>query len=269
MGLELGVFFHWNGRFACVGHASGKIGGYSSATGKDGFCTNRDMTRDAGLCCDGDEVLDTAASRESALGNDQAMLADDDVVTDLDEVIDFCAFTDDGFAETCAVDRGVGADFHIVSDFDDSDLVDFDMFALGKLIAIAIRADDGSRVNDDVGADDAAFGDGDVGADLAVLADDCIFVDYCVGADFCAITNRGAIHDDRARVDANLVGIELRKIRYDGIGVDAGFELASMIGEVPHDGSEREGGVWDRDQRRAICFEFVTRGDDDRTCLGA
>jgi hypothetical protein len=50
------------------------------------------------------------------------VFADDDVVADLDEVVDFGAFADDGFAETGAVERGVGADLDVVVDHDAADL---------------------------------------------------------------------------------------------------------------------------------------------------
>lgn len=66
------------------------------------------------------------------------MFPDDGVVTDLDEVVDFGAFADDGFAEACAVDGGVCADLDIIADDDDADLVDLEVAAVYELIAVAV-----------------------------------------------------------------------------------------------------------------------------------
>ena len=62
--------------------------------------------------------------------DDEAVFADHAVVADLHEVVDFGALADDGFAETRAVDGGVGADFDIVVDFHDADLVDLHVAAV-------------------------------------------------------------------------------------------------------------------------------------------
>jgi hypothetical protein len=39
----------------------------------------------------------------------------------LHQIVNFGAFADPRFAEAGAVDGGVGADFHVVADFDDPD----------------------------------------------------------------------------------------------------------------------------------------------------
>src|SRR6478752_1563872 len=103
-----------------------------------------------------------AATGNAGLGDDQAVFADHHVVADLDEVVDLAALTDDRLAETGAIDGGVRADFHIVADFHDADLVDLDVAALGKFIAIAVRADNGPRLENDAVAEDAALADGGV-----------------------------------------------------------------------------------------------------------
>ena len=224
MGLELGVLFHRDGGFACVDLATCQIGGHSGTSGEDGFCAHRDMSADSGLGGNGDVILDATTACQSTLGNDEAMFANNDVVSDLDEVVDFCSFADDGLSEARTINGGVGADLHVVADFDDADLVDFDVAAVGELVAVTIGTDDGSGVNDHIVTEDAAFGDSYVGADLAVLADLCMFVNDGVGADFRSLSDGCSVHDDRSGVDANPVRIELGKIGYHGGWVDAGFE---------------------------------------------
>ena len=41
-----------------------------------------------------------------------------DVVRDLHQIVDLGAFADDGITGRAAVDRGIGADFHVVLDDD-------------------------------------------------------------------------------------------------------------------------------------------------------
>ena len=52
------------------------------------------------------------------MGGDDVVLADFDVVGDLDEVVDFGALADEGRFEAGAVDGGVGADFNVVFEDD-------------------------------------------------------------------------------------------------------------------------------------------------------
>lgn len=142
------------------------------------------VASDSGLGSDGDVIADFCATGDSSLGDDEAVFADDTVVADLDEVIDFCALADGGFTEAGAIDGGIGANFYVVSDFDDADLGDFFMLAIFELVAVAIGADDGTGVDDDVGANDGAGEDGDVGTDSAIAANLDVRMDDGVWEDF-------------------------------------------------------------------------------------
>ena len=193
---------------------------------------------DARLGGDGDVIAEFGAAGEAALGDDEAVGADDDVVGDLDEVVDFGALTDDGFAEAGAVDGGVCADFDVVVDFNDADLVDFDVFSFVEFVAIAIGADDAAGLEDDAVAEAAAFADGDVGHDAAVVSDGDFLADDGVGSDFGAVADGGTGHDDGAGVDADFVGVENCAGFDDGAGMDAGLEFAGAGGEVSDDGGE-------------------------------
>ena len=54
--------------------------------------------------------------------NDHTMAADDDVVPDLDEIINFRALADDRILKGAAVDGRVGPDLDVVLDDDPADL---------------------------------------------------------------------------------------------------------------------------------------------------
>jgi len=52
------------------------------------------------------------------------MPPDRHIVADLDLIVDFRAFADDGVAQAAAVDRGRGADFDVILDDDPAGLRD-------------------------------------------------------------------------------------------------------------------------------------------------
>jgi len=61
-----------------------------------------------------------AGTGEARLSGDYGVLADFAVVADVNEVIQLYAGGDPGVREGPAIDGGVGADFHVVTDFDNS-----------------------------------------------------------------------------------------------------------------------------------------------------
>src|SRR5690606_13321802 len=100
------------------------------------------------------------ASRDPDLRADQAMFADDDVVGDLHKVVYFRALANHRAAETRAVEGAVGADLDVVLDDDISDLRDFLVPALDKLVAETVRADDHAGVKTHPVLNHALGGDG-------------------------------------------------------------------------------------------------------------
>ena len=138
VGLEFGFLADGECGFPGVDGVSGEVGGGSTAGGEDGFCADDYVACDARLGCYGDVVFDFAAAGEAGLGDDEAVFTDDYVVGDLAEVIDFCAFSDDGFPEAGAIDGGICADLDVVMDFYDADLFDFYVAAIEKLVAVAV-----------------------------------------------------------------------------------------------------------------------------------
>jgi hypothetical protein len=77
------------------------------------------------------------------------MLADHDIVGNLDQVVDLVPSPNPSAAEARSIDRGVCADLTSSVDLDDADLRHFDMPASGKLKAESIAAKHDTAVEDD------------------------------------------------------------------------------------------------------------------------
>ena len=75
--------------------------------------------------------------------------ADDDVVSDLHEVVDLGAGADPGPSEAGAIHATVRADLDVVVDLDDPDLLDLFVAAFDEFEAEPVGADDDSAVEDD------------------------------------------------------------------------------------------------------------------------
>ena len=109
------------------------------------------------------------------------MFADDDIVSDLNEVVDFGAFADDGFTEAGAVEGSVGTDLNVVVDDNAADLGDFFVTSLHKLVAETIGADDSASMQEHA-VTQHAFG-GDFGSRLepAIRANPSFAADESLG----------------------------------------------------------------------------------------
>jgi hypothetical protein len=69
------------------------------------------------------------------------VLTDLDIVTDLDEIIDFNAGANPGGAQRAPIDRGAAADLNVVADFDRTYLWKFPVFPFAEDVAEAVTAD--------------------------------------------------------------------------------------------------------------------------------
>src|SRR5258708_6600846 len=91
---------------------------------------------------------------ESDLAAKHGVRADFAGVANQDQVVDFCAAADAGFADGCAVDGGVGLNFHVVFQDGRAGLRNFvprAVFLFGE--AEAVRSDDRSVLEQDAIAD--------------------------------------------------------------------------------------------------------------------
>ena len=167
------------------------------------------MAGNAYLGCDGDVVPHMRAAGNSGQCDNDAMLAHHDVVSDLDEIVYFSPFPDDGAAEPGAVNRCVGSYVHIVLQFHNAYLVDAHIAAIiSHQEAEAVGTDDGARLDGDATAELAAFADGDIGVQAAVFphrdaVTDLTSVAYVRAvADFAVCADAGVSpHADLVRID--------------------------------------------------------------------
>ncbi len=86
--------------------------------------------------------------------DDDAMASHHDVVPDLDQIINFGAFADNGVLKSPAVDGRVGADVDVVLDDDAAHLRHLEMPLRAHGKAEAVLADAGPGVEDDAVADE-------------------------------------------------------------------------------------------------------------------
>ena len=184
-----------------------------------------DMADDAGLPAENDVAAGFCRTGNARLRDDDVVRADNDVVADLNEVVDLGAGGDAGGLKTGSVDGGVRADFDVIFDDDDAELLEFGVLALRVGgVAKAAGADDGAGLKDDAVADLAPFADRDmgmedtVGADwtrapmetkgynLGVVADHGVLVDDDIRADLDVFTDFGRRVDHSGRMDAGKAG---------------------------------------------------------------
>ena len=72
------------------------------------------------------------------LRHDNIVGANIDIVTDLNEIVDFGSTADSGHFEPRAVDGCIRTDRHIIFDDDNAKLVEFGMFAFGILVLVLL-----------------------------------------------------------------------------------------------------------------------------------
>ena len=87
-----------------VGAGPRQVLGHAAASRHHHLGAQFQMPRNPGLGRDHDVIPDRYATGDPDLGDDDAVLADDDVVSNLDEVIDFRSLPDPRLAESCAID---------------------------------------------------------------------------------------------------------------------------------------------------------------------
>ena len=100
------------------------------------MCRGDDAVANLAMSCHPDlsrechAPTDDRRSRKADLGAENRVLADDDVVADLDEVVDLGAAPDPRLAERSPVNGGSGADFDVVFDCHDAELLDLLVVAI-------------------------------------------------------------------------------------------------------------------------------------------
>ena len=162
------------------------------------------MADNANLAAQSYEIAKFGTARNTRLRHDNAMPSDDDVVPDLDEIINFRAFSDNRISKGTAVDRRVGSDLHIVLHHDPADLWDFHVSFAAHGEAKAILADGHARVQDD-SVSDQSMGDGCVGSDITVPANVNPVPDDRAGGDSRPPADLSLWADDGAGLDNDVL----------------------------------------------------------------
>ena len=108
-----------------------------------------------------------------------------------------------GVVERAAIDRGVGADFDIVADFDDARLRKFPVAAFAESVSEAVGAHDRAGMNLDAIADAHTVVQSDARMDAAVFADPATRADDGVRTDLRAFADVGVFADDGVWADAD------------------------------------------------------------------
>src|SRR5687767_3861399 len=125
------------------------------------------MVDDADLASQRDVLAQLRAAGNAGLRRHHGMLADDHVVRNLHQIIDFCALPHNRLPKGRPVDRCVSADLHVVFDHYDADLGNFDPRRAAARVTETVATHDDSGVQDHAIANAAAFPDHNVGVQHA------------------------------------------------------------------------------------------------------
>src|SRR5439155_890204 len=193
-------------------HARRELPGEARLRGDDSAVTDREMVGDAHLAGEHDTPADPARPGDPHLGDDDRVLADLDVVTDLHEVVDLGPAADDRLPQGGTVDGRVGADLDVVLDHHGADLRDLPVRFAVEGVAEAVGADHRARVDHDALAEPHPGADGHARvhdrrlADLGARPDERQRTDPDVGPDDGARLDHGERPDRGGRRDARVAG---------------------------------------------------------------
>src|SRR6185437_7331513 len=170
-----------------------------------------EVARQSPLRGDDDVIAEPRAAGNARLGNQHATASYPHVVPDLHQIINHRAGADHRIGSGAAVDRGVGADLHVILDDDAAELRHFDeaLGIHGKAEAVLAQAH--ARVEPDARADEAVA-DADIGADAHVVAQHAARAYHGVGADMAAPADLGPGADHGMRLDRRAVAQSRRWI---------------------------------------------------------
>ena len=115
-----------------------------------------EMPRDAGLRCDHAVITQPRAARKAHLAHHKAVTANNDVVSDVHEIINLRPLANDSGTEPASIDGCVRANLDVVVNNDISDLENLAMTAFIEDVAVTIRANghcagvDGNAISADL-----------------------------------------------------------------------------------------------------------------------
>ena len=242
----------------------------------DGAIADMEVAGAGGLSGENYSAASGCGASEASLATEHGVRTDGAGVTDEDEVVNFCAVADSGFADRGAVHASVRLNFHVIFENSGAGLDNFvpgAVLAFGEAEAVgsdddavlqndaiadtAKFADHGVRVREEIVSDLRAAIDGDGAVEDGVLADDDVVVDEAVGADVRVRSDFCGCGDDGSGMNAGRVGGRLIE-EFDGFGkgevrIAAAHEGKKRLTGIAGDGSivvqEHGGGARCLEQR--------------------
>ena len=171
----------------------------------DGVIVKPRVLADADLTADEALRANCRTAGDTCLRGDDRVLADFNVVGNLDQVIKLHAAANDGRFERSPIDAGVRADFDIIFDDHLSYLWKFNARDAVFNETESIGADNSAGVNDHAISDLDIFIDNNPGIQRAVIADSCSFTDITAGFDDAGIAHNGSSFDHHARPNLDAI----------------------------------------------------------------
>ena len=233
--------------------------------GCDSAIPNFAMTRDANLSGENHFITDFGRSREADLSAEQRIFANFAAVTNLDKIIHLCARADTRFANAGAVNASVCLDLDPVAEDCGAgldNLLPVIVFIFGE--AEAVGTDDNTVLQDDGLAQLAVFADYGVRVSEEVVANTCAAVDDDVRQNDATIANDYVFVDDHVRADGG-TRADSRRCMNLRCGMDAGLVFGRLI-EKCKGASEGQVRVRTAQGRQGSRREILR--NDDRGCFG-
>lgn len=166
-----------------------------------GLIPDREVIDQAGLPSDHDPLADCRTARDAHLGYDDPVFSHGHVMSDLDQVVDFCALPDVGGSERGPVDRHIGSDFDVIFNDDDASLWNFMMTAFVLNVSESVTSDHGSGVDNDPGAYPASVLNTHVRMKYGIITDGDAFSQKDTGVEGDPIPQSRMIADCDKRSD--------------------------------------------------------------------
>ncbi|GAM26816.1 hypothetical protein SAMD00019534_099910 [Acytostelium subglobosum LB1] len=161
-----------NSRISTVFSRRGDRFFYAAARCKEGVICNLDVADGSRLTGHDDVLAGFHRAGDAGLRDNQIVFSKDNVVGNLNEIIDLCPSTDEGLLKAGSVNGGIGSNFDVVFENDNSELFLFLVSPIPiSCIAVATRADDCTGLNDHAVANSAPFSDGDMRVEGTARAD--------------------------------------------------------------------------------------------------
>jgi hypothetical protein len=116
-------------------------------------------------------LADPGTSGDPSLGGDHGVLSHPHIVSDLNQIIDFDAFSDESSSKCSSVYGRVGAYFHVVFQFHDPDLGYLNSAGIFLSVSEAIAADHDAGMQDHPVANPTAVSNNHVRMEHTILTD--------------------------------------------------------------------------------------------------